>query len=72
MAVSELVTREQARVDRHSGHYGFSTELQELKFRLHRKLLDRIKLEALSSVPSDRVRAEIRLAPQPDGKGAPH
>jgi pilus assembly protein CpaF len=62
MAVSELVTREQARVDRHSGHHGFSTELQELKFRLHRKLLDRIKLEALSSVPSDRVRAEIRLA----------
>jgi pilus assembly protein CpaF len=35
---------------------------QELKFRLHRKLLDRINLEALSSLPGERVRAEIRGA----------
>jgi pilus assembly protein CpaF len=33
-----------------------------LKFTIHRKLLDRIKLEALSSVGSERVRAEVRAA----------
>ncbi|HXG32120.1 MAG TPA: CpaF family protein [Bryobacteraceae bacterium] len=62
MAASDLVTREQGWLSRHDGRHGFSTELQELKFRLHRKLLDRIKLEALSSVPTDRVRAEVRHA----------
>jgi pilus assembly protein CpaF len=35
---------------------------QELKFTLHRKLLDRINLEALSSMAGDRVRAEVRTA----------
>jgi pilus assembly protein CpaF len=39
-----------------------SQEYQELKFALHRKLLDRINLEALSSLASDRVRGEIRTA----------
>jgi len=33
-----------------------------LKFTLHRKLLDRINLEALSSMAGERVRAEIRAA----------
>ena len=37
-------------------------EYQELKFTLHRKLLDRINLEALSSMAGERVRAEIRTA----------
>src|SRR3984893_5365525 len=37
-------------------------EYQELKFTLHRKLLDRINLEALSSMAGERVRAEIRGA----------
>ncbi len=40
----------------------FSPERQELKFRIHRKLLDRVKLEALSGMPGDRVRAEMRAA----------
>jgi pilus assembly protein CpaF len=40
----------------------FSPEYQELKFILHRKLLDRINLEALSSVASERVRIEVRSA----------
>jgi pilus assembly protein CpaF len=35
-------------------------EYQELKFTLHRKLLDRINLEALSSLGDDRVRAQVR------------
>src|ERR1041384_5041837 len=41
---------------------GYTPEYQELKFTLHRKLLDRINLEALSSMAGDRVRAEIRAA----------
>jgi len=40
----------------------YTQEYQELKFALHRKLLDRINLEALSSVASDRVRNEVRAA----------
>src|ERR1700687_993245 len=41
---------------------GSTPEYQELKFTLHRKLLDRINLEALSSMAGDRVRAEVRAA----------
>jgi pilus assembly protein CpaF len=37
-------------------------EYQELKFTLHRKLLDRINLEALSSMAGARVRTEVRTA----------
>jgi pilus assembly protein CpaF len=43
-------------------HGTFSPETQELKFALHRKLLDRINLEALSSVAPERARTEIRTA----------
>ena len=43
-------------------HPAPSSEYQELKFTLHRKLLDRINLETLSSMPRERVRAEIRSA----------
>jgi len=37
-------------------------EYQELKFTLHRKLLDRINLEALTSMASERVRVQVRAA----------
>jgi pilus assembly protein CpaF len=37
-------------------------ECQELKFTLHRKLLDRINLEALASIENQRVRGEVRQA----------
>jgi pilus assembly protein CpaF len=37
-------------------------EYQELKFAIHRKLLDRINLEALSSLAGERARSEIRVA----------
>src|SRR5437763_1925628 len=37
-------------------------EYQELKFTLHRKLVDKINLEALASIDNQRVRAEIRQA----------
>src|SRR5215472_18462151 len=49
--VNRLFTRE-----------GSTPEYQELKFTLHRKLLDRINLEALSSMAGERARAEIRAA----------
>jgi pilus assembly protein CpaF len=42
--------------------HNYPPEYQELKFSIHRKLLDRINLEALSTVASDRKRAEIRSA----------
>ena len=35
-------------------------ECQELKFTLHRKLLDKINLEALASIDNQRVRSEVR------------
>jgi pilus assembly protein CpaF len=37
-----------------------SIQHQELKFAIHRKLLDRINLEAVYAMPGERVRQEIR------------
>ena len=37
-----------------------ASQYQELKFAIHRKLLDRINLEAVYSMPGERVRQEIR------------
>jgi pilus assembly protein CpaF len=39
-----------------------STEYQELKFAIHRQLIHRINLEALSVLPEQQMRAEIRQA----------
>src|SRR5690349_23160765 len=55
-------TRETGWVNRLFTKDGYTPEYQELKFTLHRKLLDRINLEALSSMAGERVRAEIRAA----------
>jgi pilus assembly protein CpaF len=55
-------SREDGWVSRLSITDGYTPEYQELKFTLHRKLLDRINLEALSSMASERVRTEIRAA----------
>ncbi len=49
-------------VTRLSNRDNTGAEYQELKFTIHRKLLDRINLEALSSLAGDRARAEIRVA----------
>src|SRR5689334_20061084 len=57
-----LVTQEPGWVGRLFTQEVFDRQYQELKFVLHRKLLDRINLEMLSSVATDRVRAEIRAA----------
>jgi pilus assembly protein CpaF len=35
-------------------------QYQELKFSIHRKLLDRINLEAVYAMPADRIRPEMR------------
>ena len=37
-------------------------EYQELKFTLHRKLLDKINLEALASIDNQKLRNEVRSA----------
>src|SRR5271154_1911513 len=41
---------------------GLKPEYQELKFTLHRKLVDKINLEALATIDNQRVRAEVRQA----------
>lgn len=57
-----LVSQEQGWVGRLFTQQAFNREYQELKFVLHRKLLDRVNLELLSSVAPERVRNEIRSA----------
>ena len=37
-------------------------EYQELKFKLHRKLLEQINLDALATIDNDRIRAEVQEA----------
>src|SRR5260370_2577116 len=37
-------------------------EYQELKFTLHRKLVDKINLEALATIDNQRARSEVRQA----------
>ena len=58
----ELMPQETGWVGRLFNPQSYTPEYQELKFALHRKLLDRINLEALSSVASERVRNEVRSA----------
>src|SRR6202166_2229380 len=67
MAVTESIqrtntSREAGWVNRLFNTESYSPEYQDLKFTLHRKLLDRINLEMLSSVAVDRVRSEVRSA----------
>ncbi len=40
----------------------YPREYQELKFTLHRKLLDRVNLEAVSVLPDEQMKQEIRTA----------
>ncbi len=44
------------------GKGSLKPEYQELKFTLHRKLLDKINLEALATIDNQRVRGEVRNA----------
>jgi pilus assembly protein CpaF len=55
-------SKESGWVSRLFSRQSYTPEYQELKFTLHHKLLDRINLEALSSMAGERVRLEIRAA----------
>src|SRR6266478_178879 len=61
-AVQRTGNREAGGVNRLFSNEVYKPEHQELKFTLHRKLLDRINLEALSAMAGERARAEIRAA----------
>src|SRR3979411_1661791 len=52
--VQRTGNREAGWVNRLFSNEGYTPEHQELKFALHRKLLDRINLEALSSMAGAR------------------
>jgi pilus assembly protein CpaF len=57
-----IVKQDAAWVARLFQDQAYTPEYQELKFTLHRRLLDRINLELLSSMPGERARTEIRTA----------
>src|SRR3989442_952813 len=61
-AQNKIANRETGWVNRLFNKETYTPEYQELKFTLHRKLLDRVNLEALSSMAGERVRNEIRAA----------
>ena len=42
--------------------HGLGQQHQDLKFTLHRKLLDKINLDALASIETQKLRNEVRLA----------
>ncbi len=55
-------TREAGWVMRLFSRQSFSAEYQELKFAIHKQLIHRINLEALSILPEQQMRNEIRQA----------
>ena len=61
-ANTSVALQEPGWVNRLFTNQEISPQYQELKFILHRKLLDRINLELLSSVASERIRSEVRGA----------
>ena len=65
--LNALAPRESGWVDRLFTQQNFSPAYQDLKFVLHRKLLDRINLEMLSSVAVD-----LDITQLVDGKSGVH
>ena len=60
---TQQVTWEQRLLRNNAGSKNaLKPEYQELKFTLHRKLLDKINLEALATIYNQRVRGEVRQA----------
>src|SRR2546423_15435792 len=59
---SPSARREAGWVTRLFQQEAYTAEYQQLKFSLHNKLLNRVNLEALSSISGDKARAEIRAA----------
>jgi pilus assembly protein CpaF len=63
MASTEVTSRDGGWAGRLTGKkQPFSPVYQELKFAIHRKLLDRINLQTISAMPGDRMRSEVRAA----------
>ena len=57
-----IARKDEGWVSRLFNHNTFPPEHQDLKFTLHRKLLNRINLEAVSILPEAQMRMEIRAA----------
>lgn len=49
-------------VNRLTNRTPFSPQYQELKFAIHSKLIDRVNLQALSTMAGERMRMEVRTA----------
>ncbi len=62
MSNGAIAKQEPGWVFRLNNRHPFSQQHQELKFSIHRKLLDRVNLQALSSLAGERMRAEVRAA----------
>jgi pilus assembly protein CpaF len=61
-AGTTIAAPEQGWVTRLLTQQAITPEYQNLKFTLHRKLLDRVNLQLLSSIATDHIRNEIRTA----------
>ena len=61
-STSEATWEDRLRRGTSRGRLTLNPEYQELKFRLHRRLLDKINLEALASIENEKVRLEVRNA----------
>jgi pilus assembly protein CpaF len=59
---TEIANRDAGWVSRLFNAEAHNQSYQDLKFAIHRKLLDRINLDVLSSLNVERVRTEIRAA----------
>ena len=59
---SQLTWEQRLMKNQGRGKGSLKPEYQELKFTLHRKLLDKINLEALAAIDNQRVRGEVRNA----------
>ena len=60
--VQEVTWEDRLRRNMGRSKLSLNPEYQELKFTLHRKLLDKINLEALASIDNQKVRNEVRTA----------
>lgn len=58
----EIQRAPQRPIEQRSGGRPESSGYQELKFSVHKKLLERLNLDAMSNVPVDRLKQEIRPA----------
>jgi len=60
MAIAERPVRTAQWTPASMAREDFSPQYQELKFAIHRKLLERVKLDTLSALGEERMRREVR------------